>query len=94
MSAAEIIALVAGISGLLGGVLSYVKTRAEAERVIIDAAEAVIEILRKELQDQDHRHRRRLAELSAELEDLEHRAEKLELWILANTDTPIARIIG
>lgn len=94
MNVAEIIALITGISGAVVGGLSWIKTRAEAERVNIDAAAEVIALLRGELSELEQRRSRRIAELEKELADLEHRTEKLELWILENTGTPIRDILG
>ena len=84
MSGAEIGSAVAIIVALISGGFTYAKTRAEAGNINVAAASSVVGMVRKELErvatELDVQRRRR-HELEEEVERLEHRIARLELFI-------------
>lgn len=104
MSGSEIGSVVAVLIALISGGFTYVKIRAEAGNIRVATANEVVGMVRTELkrvtkalsetEDELAEQRRRRHELEQEVERLEHRVEKLELWIVNNTGTDPANING
>lgn len=104
MSNAEIGSVVAVLVALISGGFTFIKTRAEAGNITVTTATDVVALVRTELKRVNKalaeaeaelaEQRRRRHEIEAEVHTLEHRVQKLELWITANTEVDPASING
>ena len=89
MDAASLAALVASFTGLIGGVTAYItsratkkKTTAEHDSIVVEASEAVVNLLRSELD----RLQVRLANCMAKCYKLERRLDEAGIPIPALED--------